>query len=1276
MPMTRLSAMACTGGEVAGHPAAAHARGGKGSSSRPSPSPPPTGAAATARVETVAKDAQAETARYSVKPSLAGGHLFASDSQSSKSRRFALAASLVTLQRKSKTSSSGCSASVDALRWRLGCTQKSPSNAAFDGRCSPMHARCMLDAISCRADDGEQLATADGNRTNQPGIRREGERRRARASGGWSVGGAEQTRGKTRVGASRQASLAGTPRVVLGPLLYGVTAPCCCSSSRRTCWGARAHTRHGGDVTGGGGGGSGATPTTTGCCAWRLPVTRLLGTPAVAHGPLRFWCGSRFPRAQPSTHAAPWRSATPLLGAIGLSCRACERELSGPLAARTARCSGVPCWERCWCRRCLRVPLSRRSRLPNRASAGARVALVTHTRRAHCWCRPLPPSSPTGAPARVHRGRRRARVPRPADRHAAVGVGAHRSAHAPALAGPAVPARPAPDTGAVWGWVAASAEWEGRRRRRWRRRYQRRSCTPPHAHGRRWSAGGGVWLLAYTRGGRRTCGGRRARQWRVVHARRAAGELLLESRLAVTAASGAAAPRRRTRRPRRRRCGRCGRCRCCLCGSGARQPRDCPDGGPRNPPPPICPRTGAACPAPSERKRELERKRRELISERLLELEAAVGLRPSDADRAGKRIDKEAVLKAALGLVRGHKDSLAGMTATADRAIREAGELRAEKAELRADKAYLRRELDTVREEARRLRADNIALWKTCRARRGATGAAPPRGHWAATLLPPPPSLGASRPWCRPTWPLPRRRRLTACLPAALAAASAVSRVAAGGSTTQRRPPPRRTQSPSFLRTTWCPQSWGLMQRTTTWAPTLRTAHEALGDAEVRGGPCCKVGGVTLGGGGALTTLVSPRRRCRRAGEGIRPAARAGAERWGCRDAPVQRWLLETTSLPPAWRGVGSLWLPLRPWRSLPASVTASTLEPLGLGKRLFPHGRWRRLLPHFVQHNWCPFPCPMYTFFAIGLLPTRPRATSQTNPVVASYMAPTTTTSPHRHPPRSPPTVDRTCAAATASATARPAGACTPAAPPTAAAPPPPPPPHGGHVRQEHVAEHRRPRRRLVSVGSRLGGGGGNGGGRHPAPRVAEDNDEAGARGGRGRNRRRAAATRLHVRAEGAHVDELPGGGPKHRVGDGGSVSARDDDRAGGGIGGPTGAHAVGLVGDAETLLTWSTATIPARADPRRPVTPAHAGGVPDEGHQRPCRRYVAVPLATAPPRSRSGSRPCADKIVLVGRRHSGGLVGHYRPSVSALRVFIGFAALHCSPPVSFTFDSLQAKP
>jgi len=52
-PMTRWSAKACTGGEGAGHPAAAHARGGRGSSSRPSPPPPPTGAAAAARVATV-----------------------------------------------------------------------------------------------------------------------------------------------------------------------------------------------------------------------------------------------------------------------------------------------------------------------------------------------------------------------------------------------------------------------------------------------------------------------------------------------------------------------------------------------------------------------------------------------------------------------------------------------------------------------------------------------------------------------------------------------------------------------------------------------------------------------------------------------------------------------------------------------------------------------------------------------------------------------------------------------------------------------------------------------------------------------------------------------------------------------------------------------------------------------------------------------------------------------------------------------------------------------
>jgi len=42
-----------TGREVAGHPAVAHAQGGRESSTRPSPSPPPTGAAAAARVATV-----------------------------------------------------------------------------------------------------------------------------------------------------------------------------------------------------------------------------------------------------------------------------------------------------------------------------------------------------------------------------------------------------------------------------------------------------------------------------------------------------------------------------------------------------------------------------------------------------------------------------------------------------------------------------------------------------------------------------------------------------------------------------------------------------------------------------------------------------------------------------------------------------------------------------------------------------------------------------------------------------------------------------------------------------------------------------------------------------------------------------------------------------------------------------------------------------------------------------------------------------------------------
>jgi len=60
-----------------------------------------------------------------------------------------------------------------------------------------------------------------------------------------------------------------------------------------------------------------------------------------------------------------------------------------------------------------------------------------------------------------------------------------------------------------------------------------------------------------------------------------------------------------------------------------------------------------------------------------------------------------------------------------------------------------------------------------------------------------------------------------------------------------------------------------------------------------------------------------------------------------------------------------------------------------------------------------------------------------------------------------------------------------------------------------------------------------------------------------------------------------------------------------------------VGLVGDTETLLTWSTATIPARADPRRPVTPAHAAHA--GGWDRPPVRAASAgktPTAALHPR------------------------------------------------------------
>lgn len=129
-------------------------------------------------------------------------------------------------------------------------------------------------------------------------------------------------------------------------------------------------------------------------------------------------------------------------------------------------------------------------------------------------------------------------------------------------------------------------------------------------------------------------------------------------------------------------------------------------------------------PAQAERKRELERNRRNLVNIRFAELEAelrrslprvnSVGNapRPDPAPAKVKRIDKEAVLKEAAQRIAVQQKELSSLFDRISNMTTEIDNLRAEKAELRSDKAYLRSELDTSRGDVQRLRADNIKLWQ------------------------------------------------------------------------------------------------------------------------------------------------------------------------------------------------------------------------------------------------------------------------------------------------------------------------------------------------------------------------------------------------------------------------------------------------------------------------------------------------------------------------------------------------------------------------------------
>lgn len=128
-------------------------------------------------------------------------------------------------------------------------------------------------------------------------------------------------------------------------------------------------------------------------------------------------------------------------------------------------------------------------------------------------------------------------------------------------------------------------------------------------------------------------------------------------------------------------------------------------------------------PCQAERKRELERNRRNLINVRFSELD--IELRRSapilDATSAPltevpaakvKRIDKEAVLKEATQRLSLQRKELERAMERAKATMVEMENLRAEKVELRNDKSYLRSELSTVRGDIQRLRTDNLNLWQ------------------------------------------------------------------------------------------------------------------------------------------------------------------------------------------------------------------------------------------------------------------------------------------------------------------------------------------------------------------------------------------------------------------------------------------------------------------------------------------------------------------------------------------------------------------------------------
>lgn len=120
-------------------------------------------------------------------------------------------------------------------------------------------------------------------------------------------------------------------------------------------------------------------------------------------------------------------------------------------------------------------------------------------------------------------------------------------------------------------------------------------------------------------------------------------------------------------------------------------------------------------PGAAERKRELERNRRNLVNVRFAELESQLARLPGAPARVYRRIDKEVVLKDAAVALATQQRELEHANSRLESMADEIQSLRAEKLELRRDKTYLHNELATAKADVISLSNDNRTLWLALR---------------------------------------------------------------------------------------------------------------------------------------------------------------------------------------------------------------------------------------------------------------------------------------------------------------------------------------------------------------------------------------------------------------------------------------------------------------------------------------------------------------------------------------------------------------------------------